>query len=214
MPDERSLIAIQLEKLINAVEGVISCKVVTDEQGGVAEVHILSGSQRNPKQIARDVETSCLVQLGLELDHKKISIAQVHEELVAPASKRLLLRSINFSLSENQVNVTVELTHGERVEVGRASGVKTQSNQQRLLAKATLQAMASFLDERQLFALEQVAVQHFAQREVVLVAVTMLAPDKEELLLGSAFVRGDQREAIVRATLDAVNRRSWQLMTQ
>lgn len=214
MPDERNIVAIQLEKLINSVTGVVSCKVVLDEHGGVAEVHILSGSQRSPKLIVRDVETTCMVQLGMELDHKKISIAQVHDDLVTTSSKRLLLRSINFAMAESQVDVTVELAYGDRVEVGRASGIKTQGNQQRLLGKATLQAMTGFLDDRQVFVLEQVAIQQFAQRDLALVVVTMLGQDKEEMLVGTAFVRGDQREAIVRATLDAVNRRSWQLMTQ
>lgn len=211
MPEERKPNALQLEKLINSVEGVISCKVVTDENGDVTEVHILAGDQRNPKQIVRDIETTSMVQLGLELDHKKISVAQVHNDLVVPG-KRLLLRGVSFALVETQVEVAVELAYGDRVEVGRASGRKTQSNQQRLLAQATLQAVTNFLGDQEIFVLEQVSVQPFAQQSAVMVAVALLNQDQEEMLLGAALVRGDQREAIVRATLDAVNRRSWQML--
>ncbi len=212
MPEDRKPSSLQLEKLINSVEGVISCKVVSNESGEIVEVHILAGDQRSPKQIVRDIETTSMVQLGLELDHKKISVAQVHNDMVIPG-KRLLLRGISFALVENQVEVAVELAYGDRVEVGHASGRKTQSNQQRLLAQATLQAVTSFLGDQEVFVLEQVSVQPFAQQTAVLVAVALLSQEQEDMLLGAALVRGDQREAIVRATLDAVNRRSWQMMS-
>lgn len=210
---EPSISALQLERLISRVAGVISCKVVTDDRGAVREVHVLSASQRDPKQIVRDVLDSCRNQLSLQLNSEQISIAHLQEGILAVPSRRILLSSINSVVTGNQVEVTVELGCGDQTEVGKAGGVKTVGSQQRLLAEATLQALTGFLAVRDWFAVEQVAVQPFAQRELALVAVTMLKSDREEQLVGSAFVRSDRCEAIVRATLDAVNRRAWHLMT-
>jgi len=47
----------------------------------------------------------------------------------------------------------------------------------------------------------------FMGREVILAGISLATPRGEETLLGSAFITGDDRESVARATLDALNRR-------
>jgi hypothetical protein len=64
------------ENLLTSLEGIISARVVTTPLGEVSEIHILAQAGLTPKQIVRNVESALLAQLGLKVDHRKISIAQ------------------------------------------------------------------------------------------------------------------------------------------
>ena len=63
------------ENLLTSLEGIISARVVTTPLGEVSEIHILAQAGLTPKQIVRNVESALLAQLGLKVDHRKISIA-------------------------------------------------------------------------------------------------------------------------------------------
>jgi hypothetical protein len=58
-----------------------------------------------------------------------------------------------------------------------------------------------------LIGIDRSEVEPAADPAHVLVAVTILADRGEEQLLGVSLVRGDAERAVVRATLDALNRR-------
>ena len=64
------------ENLLTTLEGILSARVVTTPLGEVSEVHILAQSGLAPKQLVRNIESALLAQLGLRVDHRKISIAQ------------------------------------------------------------------------------------------------------------------------------------------
>ena len=64
------------ENLLTSLEGVLSARVVTTPLGEVSEVHVLAQAGLSPKQVVRNVESALLAQLGLKVDHRKISIAQ------------------------------------------------------------------------------------------------------------------------------------------
>ena len=64
------------ENLLTSLEGVLSARVVTTPLGEVSEVHILAQAGLAPKQLVRNIESALLAQLGLKVDHRKISIAQ------------------------------------------------------------------------------------------------------------------------------------------
>jgi DNA polymerase III alpha subunit (gram-positive type) len=53
-----------------------------------------------------------------------------------------------------------------------------------------------------------------ANNSVVNVAITYIDRNGEQLLIGSSIVSGDMKEAVVKATLDAVNRRITRLMSK
>ncbi|MFI5235969.1 MAG: hypothetical protein ACHQXA_09680, partial [Gemmatimonadales bacterium] len=67
------------ENLLSSLAGVLSARVVTTPLGEVSEVHILAQAGVAPKQVVRNVESALLAQLGLKVDHRKISVAQTAE---------------------------------------------------------------------------------------------------------------------------------------
>lgn len=75
----------RIEKLLIQLEGVGSLKIVPDGHGGIDEVHVLSSSSLSPKQIVRNIESALLAEFGLQIDHRKISIAQTRAPEISPA---------------------------------------------------------------------------------------------------------------------------------
>lgn len=207
MAEQRKITAEQYEKAISLVEGVVSSKVVLGSNGEITEVHILANSSRNPKQIVRDVETACMIHFGVAIDHKKVSVAQLHTELPDPNWKRMTIQAISYSMREGNLDISVELALGGRTETGTASGLRTKVMELRLVAEATLAAIQRFLSKGNIFGLEHAALVPFSGREAAMVGITLISNGVEEHLVGSAYLRGDYRDAIVRATLDAVNRK-------
>ena len=67
------------ENLLTSLEGILSARVVTTPLGEVSEVHILAQAGLQPKQLVRNIESALLAQLGLKVDHRKISIAQTEK---------------------------------------------------------------------------------------------------------------------------------------
>ena len=66
------------ENQIVQLEGVISANISLKENGEIDEIHVIADKSRNPKNIVRDIETLFHVNLNQEIDHKKISIAQLN----------------------------------------------------------------------------------------------------------------------------------------
>ncbi len=69
------------EVLLTSLNGVLSARVVTTPTGEITEVHILTEPGLTPKQTVRNVESALLAQLGIKLDHRKISVAQTADVL-------------------------------------------------------------------------------------------------------------------------------------
>ena len=66
----------RVENLITTLTGVLSARVVVTPLGEVSEVHVLTRSGTQPKQIVRNIESALMAQLGFKIDHRKISVAQ------------------------------------------------------------------------------------------------------------------------------------------
>src|SRR5438034_10104417 len=64
------------ENLIAGLTGVLSARVVVTPLGDVSEIHVLTLSDMQPKQVVRNVESALMAQLGIKIDHRKISVAQ------------------------------------------------------------------------------------------------------------------------------------------
>jgi hypothetical protein len=78
---------------------------------------------------------------------------------------------------------------------------------QRAVAQATLKAVERLLDDSARLELEYVDVSQSGHGRTVLVSLTLITERGVERLAGSAVVRDDESAAVVRATLDGVNRR-------
>lgn len=194
-----------MEELIDKVQGVISCRIVPDSNGGMAEVHVLTDEGKSPKQVVRDIETVLLTRLGVKIDHKKISVAQFSADKVTDR-QRVCFEGISFRTTHTNAEVSICLSFGSRRFEESAEGVNSRENHLRLVAAATVKALRQFFGEGTELVVDGVMIGNFAGRDMVVVGVTILAHGREENLLGAAYVRGDLKESTARATLDAVNR--------
>lgn len=205
-----------LQQTIEQVRGVLSCRVVLDQDGRISEVHILARRTRSAKQIVRDVESICQAQFGVAVDHKCISVAQIddQENAVSPTS-RLTPQGIHVSSSGSNLEVKVELVGADGVAYeGVAGGAQSNVNRLRLVAMAALFAVEEYLRGLCNFILDDVVAFSIGRFEGVLVGITLVTDQGEEGLVGSALVRRDTSEAVVKAVLNAVNRRVALINTQ
>ncbi|HEY0778256.1 MAG TPA: hypothetical protein VGD56_09845 [Gemmatirosa sp.] len=65
----------EAEALLATLPGVISARVVPARQGGVSEVHVLTGADVAPRQTVRAVESALFARFGVRVEHRRISVA-------------------------------------------------------------------------------------------------------------------------------------------
>lgn len=63
------------EELIATLQGVLSVRIVPSDAGMIEEVHVLTTDAVLPKQTVRNIESALMAQLGVRVNHRKISIA-------------------------------------------------------------------------------------------------------------------------------------------
>jgi hypothetical protein len=197
---------------------VLSARVVTTPLGEVSEVHVLAQAGLQPKQLVRNIESALLAQLGLKIDHRKISIAQTAEvrplEVVEKGAvrDRALKRAALFeSLAvapgkrPHRVTIAVTLSFAGRT----ASAEEETSDTPRSRVEGAARAAVSVLDQLlpdDSVALEGAKILEAFDREVVLVAVQGLGGREALLLFGTAQIKESAERAAVFAVLDATNR--------
>ena len=75
----------EAERLLLSLKSVVSARVVTRPGGEVEEIHLLTTDEVRAKQTVRNVESALLAHLDLEVDHRKISVAQTKGRPAPPA---------------------------------------------------------------------------------------------------------------------------------
>lgn len=197
----------ECEKYIKQIRDVISVNIVCNDIGEIEEIHVLAEDSRNAKQISRDIETLFRVEYGVDLDHKKISIVQLRKDQKQLNGYRLRFTGIHFAINGKWVDVSVELASPKKQIAGKSSGLSSKNSRVRLIAEATVQAVNQFCDETCSVYLEDIALLPLGGRKVACASVAYLNGKGEESLVGCSEVKTDEKEAIVRAVLDALNRR-------
>lgn len=204
---ERQVNANDIESIVCRLRDVIAVSVVADDRGDVAEIHVLTGSSRPPKQVVRDVESAIMARLGVAVDHKKISIAQVEDGSPRIDHSRLKFSDVSISLNGSRTEATVRMNKDGAVFSGSASGSGSPNAQMKLIASATLRAIEDSGLASANIILEDVTELQVGGRRVAVVMVNMVTDRGEDLLTGSAVIKQDVWKGVVNATLDAVNRR-------
>lgn len=203
------------EQAIKQIRSVLGARIKASAEGEIEEIHVLADSNRNPKQIVRDVESILVTQFEAEIDHKKVSVVQIEDkdedEAIRPAQEaiRPKLASVTIRTVQARAEVKVELLVGEKILEGIAQGPSSSYNKRRLFAEATIQALTSLILDKLIFVTEDVNITSLGKHQVAEVAITLINSTGEQTLVGCAIVKSDEREAIVRATLDAINRKLW-----
>ncbi|MFE9954610.1 hypothetical protein [Micromonospora sp. NPDC005299] len=126
---------------------------------------------------------------------------------------RVVIDHVQVSTFGLDATVEVRLIAGDRTAEGHSTGPAVDGYVLRLCAVAAAAAVDELLDqaapagERGRCFVEHTAVVPFGNCEVATVVVLLVCDGWVEQLAGSALVAGDPRQAVVRATLAAVNRR-------
>ncbi|MCZ7427155.1 hypothetical protein O7607_15565 [Micromonospora sp. WMMA1949] len=126
---------------------------------------------------------------------------------------RVVIEHVLVSTFGLDATTEVRLVAGDRTAEGHATGPAVDGYVLRLCAVAAAAAVDELLGrgvpagERGRCFVEHAAVVPFGNCEVATVVVLLVCDGWVEQLAGSALVAGDPRQAVVRATLAAVNRR-------
>ncbi len=206
------------ENLLTSLEGVLSARVVTTPLGEVSEVHILAQAGLQAKQLVRNIESALLAQLGLKIDHRKISIAQTAEvrpiEVVEKgvARDRAMRRAALFESlfvapgkRPHRVSLTVSLSFAGKTASAEEESSDTPRSKVEAAARAAIAVLDQLLSDHSV-ALEGAKIIDAFDREFVIVAVQGLGGREAVLLIGTAEVKESAERAAVFAVLDATNR--------
>jgi len=206
---------------------------VRAEDEAIVEVHVVSSGDRRPKQIVRDVQAVLRTELGLAIDHRIVSVALARredrvaearpvpppaaepavaprrEEAAAPAparEDRIRYENANLIVNGPRTQAQVELRWKGLPRVGNASGWSARDDAHRLVAQATTLAVQEFLADPVALGVRDVSFVETGGRRVAVVVLSLLAHRHEKVLTGSCTVEQDAPQAVVLATLAALNR--------
>ena len=206
------------ENLLTSLEGILSARVVTTPLGEVSEVHILAQAGLAPKQLVRNIESALLAQLGLKVDHRKISIAQTAEvrPIEAPerdaVRDRMLQRALLFEnlsvspgLRPHRIMITVTLSYRGQTESAEEEASDTPRSRVEGAARASITVLDRLLTESSV-ALEGAKIVEAFDREFAFVAVQGLGGRETILMTGTSEIKESAERAAVFAVLDATNR--------
>ena len=206
------------ENLLTSLTGVLSASVVVSPQGEVDEIHVLTRNDIPAKQVVRNIESALMAQLGMKVDHRKISVAQtadvrpieeLQEDAIAVRSKKrvVVFRGMEVRPSERPQRVVVRVTLGfqDREATAEETGTDTMRNRVETAARATASCLDELLPDNSV-ALEGAAIVEAFDRKLVLVAVHGLGGREAQLLTGTCEIRESAERSAVLAVLDATNR--------
>jgi hypothetical protein len=205
---DREQVIRHCEELIRKIKDIVSAKIITTPEGKISEIHVIANSKRNPKQIVRDIESAIIASFGSEVDHKKISVAQLNGENQFTSEIRLKVEGIEVKNYQQNYEVTVALSgpDGNSYE-GRSSGPGSYESRMRTVAVATLEAIRQYLKANCILSLEDIIEFKVGGKDAMAVLISFIIDRNEEHFLGSALVKHDRVETIVAAVLNAVNRK-------
>jgi hypothetical protein len=194
-----------IEEYLNRINSVITSRII-EEDGKIKEVHIVSDLSRNPKQIARDVESVLVSQFDIHVDYKMISVAQVEGDAGILKASRFRLISVENISKGTLFTAVITLERDGELFEGSSTGIATTNNIMRLTCEATINAVENCCDRKNIFAIEDVTKISISGKETLLTYITALVGDQEILVCGSAINAKNGIESVVKSTLDAVNR--------
>lgn len=137
-----------------------------------------------------------------------VSVPHTRTEVGVSGGRRMAIRRLQLVSTSAGISTAVSLGLGARTVVGEAEAGTTPESVQRAVALATLRAVSDILEGRAELELQHVEVAPVGEDWVAVVVAGLTPPDgATDRLTGAAVVREDVRQAVIRATLDAVNRR-------
>lgn len=194
-----------MEKDIERIESVLSCRFVRDN-GEIKEIHIVSNGTRTPKQISRDIQSILIATYDLNIDYKIISIAELPGADIEKKEDRLKIHRILFEDNGKKATVMVNLSDEAQVYGATITGINTNRNIDRMLVKAVLECVEKAQSSEDRFILDDVKSVNLSSDGVIVVVLVYIVDEVEKYLCGSSLIENDHKKAVVKATLDALNR--------
>ena len=224
------------EELLLTLPGVVAARIIANEAGEVSEVHLLTTMEVAPKQTVRNVESALIAQLGIKVDHRKISVATtVDHKRVTPD---ILSGAVGGGAAAAPADGAAAAPAGaaaewekrrlyfEDVEVrrSRAKGVTCrvtlrkdgesfvgeaegpETDRSRIELAAKAALLAIAQAEEYALSLDGAKVIDAFDRQFVFVGVSAQVARENVHLTGSCEVRESAETASVLAVLDATNR--------
>lgn len=192
-----------LEDALKRVPGIEAVRVVL-RGSEPSEIHVVSAPGKPAKQVVRDVQSMALATLGTSIDRRVVSVVQVEPEDLG--GDRPLVVDVAETIDGSKTTVRATLSWHDQRLVGAATGPAATATRLSLAAEATLSALGEVIREDVAVAVTGTAITPIGSREVALTMVVIVADGKERSVIGSALIDNDVTRAVVRATLDAMNR--------
>lgn len=145
--------------------------------------------------------------VGSDVGHEESSDHDQQDSAQPSRGPRILIQKMQLVSAGLGVTTQVTLGWGTQVYPGEASAAATPTSVHRSVAQATLRAVEGVIGGRARFELEQLELNQLGPDRAVVVVVSMLTRVGSEKLTGVSVIREDVRQAVIRATLDALNRR-------
>jgi hypothetical protein len=202
----------EIAAALRTVPGVAEADVEPDDEGGgLGLLRLGLAPGVDEVQVASKVGRLLRERFGLGVDADQV---QLIEDAETPdvaeqteSGHRPIISRMQLVSSGLDVTAAVSLSYREGTVRGESTGTATQSGVQRAVATAALRAIELLIGTSARFELEHVEVTRSGRDRTALVSVTMVSGAGSDRLTGSAVVREDARQAVIRAVLDAVNRR-------
>ena len=214
----RPVAVVALLDAVRAVVGVRDAELRT-AAGGDRTLHLDLVDGADDAAVAWSVTRILDERLGVEVDQTRSVLVDdgVDEGRSVPLDgpqRRVHLERLQVVTGGLDVRVDVALATASARVVGSASGPAVERTVLRTVAGATLNAVDALLEGRARCGLDQAELTDIGSDRLAVAVVTLLTPGQVDRLAGAALVRGDARQAMVRAVLSALNRRFESLLPE
>jgi hypothetical protein len=209
------------EAALRELPSVLGAYVREDINGHPREVHVLIGPGPDARFLAIDIREMLEERLGVPVDQRVISIAQLAETEfldqvrtpeAAPArqaASRLRFDALETETRDGMVIVRVRLSRGDQVVTGECTEVEVPQARLRGAAVATLNAVSAGSGERFRLQLENVSLVRSFGREYAMVVVLASAAElgrRPLSLFGAHPIEDAPEQGAALAVLKAINR--------
>jgi hypothetical protein len=218
-----SPIEVRAQRLLAALGGIVSARAVADDTGRLAEIHVLASPEFHPKQIVRNIESALSAGLGVIVDRRIISVAQLRSDAdtqfaarpkpapnrTAPTTKQP--RRVGYVQYDAKASAPMDshcrvvLMRGDEQLSGTATGVNTAQGRADAAARAVLHALQSAGSMKGV-GLEGTALVQAHGKTYVLVSARLVSGRHTRTLTGIATLSRSPEEAAIFAALQATNR--------
>jgi hypothetical protein len=200
----------------------VSARVLMSDEGGVERVELVAGPEAAADAVVADAVRRLADKFSLTLSPAMFAVSGLPsaEAETAPATEgrgagvrsadeRVRIGDINVSAGDGTAKVHVTLLWDGQTWDGVHEGPNTSTRRYRLLSDATLSGIGQILGDTTLFSLEDLQLVSTLDGPVVVVVIELTGKMIGKRLTGScsaAQAHGSMDEAVVCATLQAVNR--------